>query len=115
MAGAQGSTMPAAAAEAEAGMDTELSCGSWAPNFGFAFDSERFSDKVLRIEIVANGEVAGGGSLTEPASHRAAKGAYSAMPFGPGGAWIQFLFVIVRFSCKNLQWICDAPIKEADL
>ncbi|XBI85899.1 hypothetical protein VPH35_093955 [Triticum aestivum] len=74
MAGAQGSTMPAAApeAEAEAGMDIELSRGSWAPNFGFAFDSERFSDKVLQIAIVANGEVAGG-SLTEPASHRADK------------------------------------------
>ncbi|XBI85898.1 hypothetical protein VPH35_093954 [Triticum aestivum] len=71
MAGAQGPTLPATAEEME--MDIELSRRGWGPSFEFAFDSERFSDKMLRIEIVSSGEVAGG-SLPEPACHRQEKG-----------------------------------------
>jgi hypothetical protein len=55
MAGAEGS--PTARAGAE--MDIEFSVGSWGPSFEFAFDAENFSDKLLRIEVVASGDVAG--------------------------------------------------------
>ncbi|KAM0883751.1 hypothetical protein ACQ4PT_031429 [Festuca glaucescens] len=55
MAGAQGS--PTARAGAE--MDIEFSVGGWGPSFEFAFDAENFSDKLLRIEVVASGDVAG--------------------------------------------------------
>ncbi|XP_047071325.1 BTB/POZ domain-containing protein POB1-like [Lolium rigidum] len=55
MAGAEGS--PTARAGAE--MDIEFSVGSWGPSFEFAFDAENFSDKLLRIEVVASGNVAG--------------------------------------------------------
>jgi hypothetical protein len=56
MDGAEGPT----AAGSETGL--ELSCGG----FDFAFNSQNFSDRVLRLEIVAggsSGDVVAGGSL----------------------------------------------------
>ncbi|KAM0928257.1 hypothetical protein ACQ4PT_002369 [Festuca glaucescens] len=55
MADDKGSTMAAAGAET----DIEFSLGGWGPSFEFAFDAENFSDKVLRVEVVASGDVDG--------------------------------------------------------
>jgi hypothetical protein len=73
MAGAEGSST---AAEME--VDLELSRGGEGPSFEFefAFNSQNFSDRLLRIEVVAS-EDAGGRSLPEPDSSRhEEKGAY---------------------------------------
>jgi hypothetical protein len=53
MAGAEESTTAVAGTGAE--MDTEFSRGGWGPSFEFAFDAENFSDRVLRLEVVASG------------------------------------------------------------
>jgi hypothetical protein len=70
-----GEASEGAPAEAEMGLD--FSRGGVVPSFEFAFNSANFSDRVLRVEIVASdgatgssGDV-GGGSLAEE------KGAYS--------------------------------------
>ncbi|KAM0928262.1 hypothetical protein ACQ4PT_002371 [Festuca glaucescens] len=59
--------MAGGSAAAEAEMDRDVSRGAVVPSFEFAFDSPNFSDRVLRIEIVAgdngpasNGDVCGG-------------------------------------------------------
>ncbi|KAM0927817.1 hypothetical protein ACQ4PT_002079 [Festuca glaucescens] len=58
MAGAEGSTTATAGAEAEAEMNIAFSPGGWGPSFEFAFDAQNFSDRVLRVEIVASDGVA---------------------------------------------------------
>jgi hypothetical protein len=68
MAGAEGMT----AAGSETGL--ELSRGG----FDFAFNSQNFSDRVLRLEVVADsssGDDVAGGSPAESASRRDEKGA----------------------------------------
>lgn len=64
MAGGEETT---AAAEAE--MDLEFSRGADVPSFEFAFNSEKFSDKVLQIEVVA-----GGGPLPDSVRHSKEQG-----------------------------------------
>ncbi|KAI4986337.1 hypothetical protein ZWY2020_018967 [Hordeum vulgare] len=44
---------------AEADMDLEFSRGADVPSFEFAFNSEKFSDKVLQVEVVAGDDVGG--------------------------------------------------------
>jgi hypothetical protein len=72
MAGRDAST--AAAGEAE--MDPDFSPGDGGPSFEFAFNSVNFSDRVLRIEVVASDDAPGsrddlgGGSLADWARHR---------------------------------------------
>ena len=69
-----------AEASAKASAEVELSTVGAVPSFEFAFNSPNFSDRVLRIEIVAGESVtgpsgvAGGGSI---ADHRKEEGAYS--------------------------------------
>ena len=71
MAGRDAST---AAGEAE--MDPDFSPGDGGPSFEFAFNSVNFSDRVLRIEVVASDDAPGschdvaGGSLADWARHR---------------------------------------------
>ncbi|XP_044949705.1 BTB/POZ domain-containing protein At2g46260-like isoform X1 [Hordeum vulgare subsp. vulgare] len=50
-------------------MDPGLSRGGGLPSFEFAFNSENFSDRVLRLEVVATDGVAGG-PLPDVALHR---------------------------------------------
>jgi hypothetical protein len=50
MAGAEESTT----ATAEAEMNIALSPGGWDPSFEFAFDAKNFSNRVLRVEVVAS-------------------------------------------------------------
>ncbi|XBH74268.1 hypothetical protein VPH35_101250 [Triticum aestivum] len=60
MAGAEGSKV--------AEMGPESSHGGWGPSYEFAFDAESFSDRVLRLEIVAAAaasEDVAGGSLPD--------------------------------------------------
>ncbi|KAF7045267.1 hypothetical protein CFC21_054389 [Triticum aestivum] len=56
------------AAAAEAEMDLEFSRGADVPSFEFAFNSEKFSDKVLQVEVVA-GDDGGGGPLPDSVRH----------------------------------------------
>ncbi|KAI5009274.1 hypothetical protein ZWY2020_011369 [Hordeum vulgare] len=67
MAGGEG----AAAAEVptQAEMDPGLSRGGGLPSFEFAFNSENFSDRVLRLEVVAS-DARAGGPLPDLALHR---------------------------------------------
>ncbi|KAM3279752.1 hypothetical protein ACQJBY_046863 [Aegilops geniculata] len=58
MAGGEGAATAGAQAEAEMGLD--ISRGGGLPSFEFAFNSENFSDRVLRLEVVASDGVAGG-------------------------------------------------------
>uniref|UniRef100_M8CMZ1 Uncharacterized protein n=1 Tax=Aegilops tauschii TaxID=37682 RepID=M8CMZ1_AEGTA len=58
-----------AGALAEAEMDHDFSRGGGLPSFEFAFNSENFSDRVLRLEVVASDGVAGG-SLPDLVFHR---------------------------------------------
>lgn len=68
MAGAEGSKV--------AEMDPESSHGGWGPSYEFAFDAESFSDKVLRLEIVAAAsEDVAGGSLPHSEDPRMEEGA----------------------------------------
>ncbi|KAM0928259.1 hypothetical protein ACQ4PT_002369 [Festuca glaucescens] len=71
MADDKGSTMAAAGAET----DIEFSLGGWGPSFEFAFDAENFSDKVLRVEVVASGDVDGARHPVEEAEVQLLKGA----------------------------------------
>jgi hypothetical protein len=70
MAGRDAST----AGEAE--MDPDFAAGDGGPSFEFAFNSVNFSDRVLRIEVVAGDDAPGssddvaGGSLADWARHR---------------------------------------------
>ena len=51
------------------------------PSFEFAFNSAHFSDRELRLEIVANDDDAsesGGGSIADQEHHHEEKGARSA-------------------------------------
>ena len=62
----------------EAGMDPDFSRASGGPSFEFAFNSVNFSDRVLRIEIVAGDDALGAkgaagegcSSLADWARHR---------------------------------------------
>jgi hypothetical protein len=80
MADDDGSTMAAAGAET----DIEFSLGGWGPSFEFAFNAENFSDKVLRVQVVASGDVDG-------ARHPVEEGASSTIFF--------FWFVKPRSIC----------------
>uniref|UniRef100_A0A8R7UD03 BTB domain-containing protein n=1 Tax=Triticum urartu TaxID=4572 RepID=A0A8R7UD03_TRIUA len=66
MAGGDGAATAGAAAEA--GMGLDISPAGGLPSFEFAFNSESFSDRVLRLEVVASDGVAGG-SLPDLAFH----------------------------------------------
>ncbi|KAM0883748.1 hypothetical protein ACQ4PT_031427 [Festuca glaucescens] len=72
--------MAGGSAAAEAEMDRDVSRGAVVPSFEFAFDSPNFSDRVLRIEIVAgdngpasSGDVCGG-SIADHLEETAEKG-----------------------------------------
>ncbi|XP_044949704.1 BTB/POZ domain-containing protein At2g46260-like [Hordeum vulgare subsp. vulgare] len=67
MAGGEGAA--AAGVPTQAEMDPGLSRGGGLPSFEFAFNSENFSDRVLRLEVVASDSVAGG-PLPDLALHR---------------------------------------------
>jgi hypothetical protein len=75
MAGAEESTT----ATAEAEMNIALSPGGWDPSFEFAFDAKNFSNRVLRVEVVASDGVA-------TKRRRKEKGTFSASP--PAAGWI---------------------------
>ncbi|XBI75201.1 hypothetical protein VPH35_068600 [Triticum aestivum] len=64
MAGGEGAAT--AGAPEEAGMGLDISRGGGLPSFEFAFNSESFSDRVLRLEVVASD----GGPLPDLAFHR---------------------------------------------
>ncbi|EMS63661.1 hypothetical protein TRIUR3_11933 [Triticum urartu] len=70
----------ATAAGAAAEMELDYSQGGVLPSFDFAFDSVNFSDRNLRIEIVAGDHVlgsgghVGGGSTTDQARRGKEKG-----------------------------------------
>lgn len=66
---AGGEEAATAGAPAEAEMDPGFSLGGGLPSFEFAFNSENFSDRVLRLEVVSSDGVAGG-SLPDLAFHR---------------------------------------------
>ncbi|XP_048574250.1 BTB/POZ domain-containing protein POB1-like [Triticum urartu] len=68
MAGGEETT---AAAAAEMGL--EFSRGADVPSFEFAFNSEKFSDKVLQVEVVA-GDDGGGGPLPDSVRHSKEQG-----------------------------------------
>ncbi|KAM0928246.1 hypothetical protein ACQ4PT_002367 [Festuca glaucescens] len=63
MAGAERSSTAA-----EMDVDLELSRGGEGPSFEFAFNSQNFSDRLLRIEVVASEDV-GGRSLPDSSCH----------------------------------------------
>ncbi|KAM0883755.1 hypothetical protein ACQ4PT_031431 [Festuca glaucescens] len=63
MAGAERSSTAA-----EMDVDLELSRGGEGPSFEFAFNSQNFSDRLLRIEVVASEDV-GGRSLPDSSRH----------------------------------------------
>ncbi|KAF7069003.1 hypothetical protein CFC21_074692 [Triticum aestivum] len=71
---AGGEEADTAGAPAEAEMDPGVSRGGGLPSFEFAFNSESFSDRVLRLEVVASNGVASDGvargSLPDLAFHR---------------------------------------------
>uniref|UniRef100_A0ACD5XJE3 Uncharacterized protein n=1 Tax=Avena sativa TaxID=4498 RepID=A0ACD5XJE3_AVESA len=73
MSGLMDAGEASAGASAEAEMGLDFSRGGVVPSFEFAFNSANFSDRVLRIEIVARDE-ASGGSLADCVRHREEKG-----------------------------------------
>lgn len=66
-------------ATAAAEIELDFSRGGVLPSFEFAFNSANFSDKVLRIEIVASDDTPAsvGGSIVDQARHHEEKGAYT--------------------------------------
>ncbi|KAK1642664.1 hypothetical protein QYE76_060469 [Lolium multiflorum] len=56
-------------AAAGAETDIEFSLGGWGPSFEFAFNAENFSDKVLRVQVVASGDVDGARHPVEEVLH----------------------------------------------
>jgi hypothetical protein len=57
------------------GMDLDFSSWGAVPSFGFAFNSEIFSDRVLQLEVVTCEDVAGE-SLPDSTHPPKEKGAY---------------------------------------
>lgn len=94
-------------------MDPDFSRASGGPSFEFAFNSINFSDRVLRIEIVAGDDVLGSkgaagegcSSLADWARQRKRRREELRRGKGERGFTISYLFFFRRREVANSAWI----------